>query len=471
MAEAIAAKGQALLPVPGSLLGELVSESVPPASDLNWLIGVSPQELAMNYGIVISQMTEDKTGQPSEHSMVLGGFVDQLSKVVTGHLAYAKGVVRPAVTELKTELLAIEQRLKASFQEVDVKMESRYLPEILKDDSFLDSLRIYNERTPTKVEGRLNLGSRTNDEVRALMTTGHQRTDEMIVTWLSRQPANFPISVWNTYFNTEPGVERFDKMSSGVMDVFQDADFTLGAYLIANRIKDEVQATSDLGLSAYKNLVGEVIDHVAPRLVGNLKQVYNLVKGKRIVVGTSPLKKMIVVNGELYDQWIATGGKPETILGMYVLNEVLYSADLIDAKSEYFQRKWQGYTTMLHTRNSNSFFARFKEETLLAFERSLAKELQGEEELNQLNRNRLTTIATTGRDYIDDLGSDEFDIEKMALVLVAKIRFSHTSAFQILSDIVAASKANPNIDVRDAALIATINYVGDWLADMITTKK
>lgn len=472
MAEALAAKGQALLPVPGSLLSELISESVPPVGDLNWLLGVDSTELAKNYGIVIGQLTEDKAGAPSDHSLMLGSYVDQLAKAVSGHLAYAKGFVRPQVTQMASELRAIEQRIKASFQEVDVKMESRYLAEILKDDSFLDSMRNYNDRTPTKIEGRLDLGSRTNEEVRTLMTTGHQRTDELIVTWLSRQPANFPIQVWNTYFNTDPNVERFSKMDAGIFDVFQDADFTLGAYLIANRIKDEVQETNSVSLSVYKNLVNEVIDHVAPRLIGDLKQIYNLIKGGRIIVAVHQHSKTIVVNGELYDQWIASGGKPETILGMYASNDILYTASLIDSKADAFQRKWQSYTTMLHTRNSNSFHDRFKDEAFYAFESSLASEVQGEEELNQMNRNRMVDIAKCAAEYLKSLCAEDLnDIDCIALTLVAAIRFSHTSSFQLLGDIVAASKANPNIDVRDAALIATINYIGDWLADMITLKK
>jgi hypothetical protein len=57
----------------------------------------------------------------------------------------------------------------------------------------------------------------------------------------------------------------------------------------------------------------------------------------------------------------------------------------------------------------------------------------------------------------------------LALHIICQCRFYYTEAEFILSEIEEIGKQNPGIDVREAALIATINYLVDYLCDQITT--
>lgn len=56
----------------------------------------------------------------------------------------------------------------------------------------------------------------------------------------------------------------------------------------------------------------------------------------------------------------------------------------------------------------------------------------------------------------------------MALELVAGIRFDYTPAKMILTDIDQTLKSSPDVDVREAALVAAANYLALYLAGQIS---
>ena len=63
---------------------------------------------------------------------------------------------------------------------------------------------------------------------------------------------------------------------------------------------------------------------------------------------------------------------------------------------------------------------------------------------------------------------DGFEIYKVARKLVCKARFFFTSANRILGDIEEYSRSNDKIDPQEAALMATIDYVADYVAEQLT---
>jgi hypothetical protein len=72
-------------------------------------------------------------------------------------------------------------------------------------------------------------------------------------------------------------------------------------------------------------------------------------------------------------------------------------------------------------------------------------------------------------EYIGCLKLHDLDlVAELALNLMARARFYFTAGYQILSGIEQATKLNPNLDPREAALVSAVNYVTDYLADQIT---
>lgn len=467
IASALAAAGKTLAAAPGSLLSELLSKSNPTVSMLSTGVyeGMNTVE---SFGYVMSMLTEDGAGKPSDHSILNGNAVSQIAPAVGQHIHFAKNVVKPLVVELATRIEARSQDLKKMDPAAGVEIIMKSLPAILQDESFLDTLRHYRDRTPTEPTNYLSIGDKSKEEIIALALIGHKRTDELIVEWLSKMPEQFLRKVWHSFFNVEVDKEEiFDNSALDRMTVFDRIDYALAVYLIGRKVYEEVQ-DSQMSLDKYKNIAMSIRDYAGDFLVLHLKMVYSMIEGKILVIDSSLHDRTITVNGELYNDWINTGGKPEILLGMLTSNQIATSIPMIDAKAENHLRSWNTFLMFSTTENNNKFYDRLRQAVLVEFDQQLLTQDPSETEINDFTTERLIDVAKRANDYIDSLKNEDFhDFFAVALCLVAGMRFCHTSSYQILHDIGEACKANPQIDVREAALLAAINYLADSLADQI----
>jgi hypothetical protein len=70
---------------------------------------------------------------------------------------------------------------------------------------------------------------------------------------------------------------------------------------------------------------------------------------------------------------------------------------------------------------------------------------------------------------IDKLSiKDMDDYIGVSLKAIAKCRFFYTSSYNILDDINKIGMVNQEVDVREAALLATINYITDYLTNQLS---
>ena len=91
-----------------------------------------------------------------------------------------------------------------------------------------------------------------------------------------------------------------------------------------------------------------------------------------------------------------------------------------------------------------------------------------EETFAQTTPNYIAAVNANFESELANIRSGDLDnIYMLAMKLVCRSRFYYTDAEIILCDIEEARRVNPNIDVREAALIATANYVFDFIADQM----
>ena len=277
VAAELAARGSAMVAAPSTLLSDLVSKSALDPQSLAAVVG--NEDVVQNYGIMVQVATDDAAGNPSQHSLALGGYVDDIAKIVGAHVSYARNTVKPLVVELAEKIADVAQRLKSAPVDQGVEMIIETVPAVLKDDSFLGGLEYFRDRTPVEPT-RLELAPKTNDEVRALMMTGHQRTDELIAAWLSEREVDFPRKIWAAYFGLDRDV-WFEQLSD--LTQFGKLHHLLGAYLVARKIFDDVQE-STLTLASYQERCLQIRDYTGAQLMISLKGVAMLISSRTLVV-------------------------------------------------------------------------------------------------------------------------------------------------------------------------------------------
>lgn len=478
-ASALASIGQVAVAKPGTPIGELVRLSSPvlniQAGDKTNAAVVDSvnDQTAESYGYSVEYGTTGTLENPSLHSREMDGLVKDIAKTVAAHVAFAKNTVRPLVTEFAEGLHKYLETAKPKVASEAFNIVTLRLPALLKDESFLDTLTGFKDQSILSPDVSFALDVKTPEELNQLVSLGHDRTDKLVVEWLSHKEDNFLHNVWVSFF-TKSGA-GVDSGAVAIMsyeevnrlNAFAKADYALAILLFARKIAEQVQ-DSPMSLTAYKNMCAQYVQYAGAQLVDAMRKIDLFNRSKAIIISKNVNLFQMEVNGEIYPQWLENGGSPETLLGVLISNASANTQALIDEKKADYLSQWNSYVTFFNSKEQNAAFSYAKNFIEGEFLQSLKAVAEGEQDVINKMPNFFELVSANAKTVIDNLkDSDLKDPYGIALLLVAKTRFFYTSSYQILSDIMEASKVNPNVDVREAALLAVINYVSDYAADQI----
>lgn len=467
-AAAFAANGKVVAARPGTVIAELTRYATP--------FNSADVSSGANWAASVQETSAGTLDNPSQHDLEMDGYVADISKAVVSHIAFAKNVVKPLVEEFSQKYEQACEAIKPADASSAFEIVTLRLPELLKDESFLDTLTPFKDKSILTPDLPLSLSPKTSEELQELIMIGNERMDRLVLEWLSQKPENFLTSVWNSFFTREQvsaGTNRVWNLISQedlrLVNAFDKADISLAIFLFTRKITSQIQEDSGLSLSAYKNICLQYSDYAGATIVDALKKIDLFIRNKVLVIEQNEVQKYTKLNGEIYGAWLESGGSPEVILGMLSTGLNLTSTSLIDNKKDDLIRQWNSYVTFFRTNESNQLFMRQRAVVENLFMQMLTTPTEEEKEYFAKNTAYFDNMVKTMREAILLLSAkDLMDQSSLGLLFIAKIRFSYTCAFQILSDIVEAHRVNPNVDVREAALLSVINYMADYVSDQLT---
>lgn len=465
-AAVLAAKGVKAVAAPNTVLSELVRLSTP-----SFDIKSDQDDSHTQYAQVVASSTYSEHGNMSQHSLSMDGYIADIAKLVNSHISYAKNVVKPVVMHFAEELEAYKATSPCKKADNEFNVIQLRVPAVLKDESFLDTLNYYKDKTAISPKTPFRLDDKSPEELAQLVMTGHGRTDKLIAEWLSHMDENFLHTVWASFYtvsNTPDDHMTYSLIES--LNAFAKADASLAMHLLARKLFDDASLGKDMNLTQYKALAAEYRDYSGSVLVNAINKIGLFARAKTLIIENDERMKTIKVNGDLYGDWLEAGGDTAVILGIAVSGATPSSQMAIDDGSVQYKRQWESYCTFFASSEKNKYFSYVKDFIENAFLQSLKTLDATEETFVAKNPNFYNNVRKLLKDELNTMtASDVADHHTLALRLMGKCRFYYTSAFSILNDIQEASRANPNVDVREAALFAAINYVADYLADQIST--
>lgn len=483
-ASALDTNGFTLKSKAGTVLDELFRLSVPPVDltktqEILKAATFDVETSLQNEAFAVDYTTSDSDNIISQHSLALDGYVKDIAKMVASHISHAKNVVRPLVLEFAEKLaLHIENKRPRDPSE-DYNIVVLQTPSLLLDESFLDTLTPYKEKSLLTPDSNIGLSVKTNDELMSMVNLGYSSVDKLITEWLSGLPEGFLEHVWNVFFtksnagvvtgNRFNGVWTYEEIHA--LNAFERANYALAIFLLSNNAINNVQESS-LTIAAYKYNLEQYVSYSGSLLVSALKNISLHARTNTLVINTNPAHKEIKVNGDLYKNWIATGGSPETILGVLVSESGDRTITTIDGKSSELNRAWVSYCSFYRTKENNSYFDQLKFFVQSELLNTMCNLDETEKDYVAKYPSYTERVRILLDEKLNDLKVKDFEnVYQIALDFVAGVRFYYTASHQILCDINEAARVNPNIDVREAATIAAINYVSDYTADQILATK
>lgn len=481
-AEDLANKSIVLSANSATLLGELVSLSSPVEFETRvgqTVAGAEGQKDHYRFAAEInsSGAGDGRWAASFDHSVeTLSGFLNQ-------QVSYIRNTVVPRVMEFAGEALQYIQDLgnkDAASELAIVRME---VPELVSDPSFLSLLERFRNRPVVKPRNTgLNLPfTAAPENFLQIAGLANSRLDGLTAAWSSATSIPYLQSVWYSFFasgSTPRSTSQTPFLSSDDL-TSQDLEVRLNAslayFLITNyylaHLPDVQIGTSAASLEAQLN---EHLVYSGSLLSSTLDRILTNNKANILVTNVDAFHKKITVSADVYDRWLETGGKPEIILGILVGSARFYSVQEIDQNAKQLESAWTQYTRVYLESIEHS-----KATSLRGFYLGLLAKYLTDEFKEDLEKQFLLgtpkhrdTVLRDAEQYLLTLKKAELsDVQKVARNLIAGLKYSFTHARRFIEQMDEIGLMVENVDPAEAALLATLDYVVDYLRGQISPRR
>lgn len=485
-AEQLANQGIFLKPRDGSALSELISE----CHAVDYQLGTaSPMQMIMvgpnghasgstNASRTAGDMAQTVEcvtsvySQLSKHSALVLSIAEELKPYILSHLSTARNVVRPIFVEFHEALKTAVDRMKSIDPTSEFTIDQGNFPAFVLDETFVNyGLSQYSVNVElSEPETAINFKPVDAEKLTSLTSVSNERLDNEIKKWLGGFTPDFLDRVFQSNFSKTAQYEEsrgyvVSKYGIASMNPYDSLNLATACYLFVLNFKTNppevfnsiTQAKLDDGLKQMEIFYATVILQQIERL----KQSFS---SNILVVEFNMEKKRVVVNREIYQDWLKKGGSPEVLLGMLVTSARVYGAQAILEKAADYIRGWNTYVSMIGYQSEMSLKKNFIDYIRSSIALSLTNATDFEKTYFEKNPKAKETIMAKVDEEIEHLGHRLFDdLEHTALHIIARARFYYTPAYEIMNEMITIARKNPDSDAREAANLSTIKYVVQYL--------
>lgn len=399
----------------------------------------------------------------SLHDEAMDESIKLLTQSVSFVLNHTRNVVLPTIKQVATETQAyMDEIAEGVLAPLDVV--PYYFKPIWDSPVFQDLVARFANSSPAPIQlkGEAIECDCEGDWAKSLMT-GAGMFDDEVREFVNQVGEERVKAVWDAFFggrSTSTGDilgSRYDRF-----------DLNAIAFLMARRLTMDVPKGVNMEITAWKNYIASIVEVAG----ANCAAVYRARdldrKTNRLIisapVGDEPRGSIIVV-GDVYDRFLKEGGSPEILFGALYSNEPRTYSALLE-KGEFHAKTWKRVYSLHRTNISFERYRAMVGGLRLAVSKAISSIPDDElpatrSELHARLDERLSHVKQ----------KDMEDIYHVSRKAVCRVIYPHTDAEKMLLAIDAAAETNPELDPREAALLATIEYVSQWLASLIQADK
>lgn len=454
-------------PIPGTPLEVLNNACYSPTMDganLN-----DADEGAMMYRVVEASRAPALNGRV-RHDDDMEDIVNVVARTVQANLQLAKNVVNPTIKEV---IACVEKEI----QEADASCINliNVIPDNYRaiwDSPTLEGMvNRYSETAVEDIAVNRSMPALEGQAVTDLLVTGAGRFDQEVGEWIKDFPEGFIADVYNDFFAK---TTRSDKSKfNDYFGLTADRERILAIHLMSRRLEKNIPEGVEMDLSQYRSYIISVMAQSGRALCRILEKRTKDIKQKTLVrtwplVGHDQLGGVdsnILVNADIYTQWLEEGGCPEILFGAYLLDRNTDYKALIEGAEKYKQA-WNRQANLLRTRAASQRY----NVAVSAIRKAVTKKINQIEE-SELPANSRAVLHERLVEKADKITTRDLeDLWGTVRGIVCYVMYAHTNAEEILCAIDAVGRANPEMDVREAALLATIDVVVAWVAKLMQVK-
>jgi hypothetical protein len=444
-------------PKPATPLAELIQAGTT-------LIEPSDDSMSLTETISANSMLKDAGGSiPHDRSME--EIVKLAADAVSGMLNITRNVVRPIILD-QVEML--DAHLD---EELTHGHRHEILPVFLEDAFSNTSIVALVEKYAETAVDAPPLSSAIfpafdGAQLRELIKTGITRIDNDVDTLLADLPPEFLIELYQSKFRAQTIASKVN-LSSQAAARIERAEAIM-SFFIAKRFYEETPEGVTVSLPEFKEAAASHLAQAGRRVYRTIAQREAFIRQQRLILDmphASNTEKPILVVGEVYNQYLKEGGKPEWVMGACLAGEKLPSPNTLNSESETFQRMYDR-AERLHKSQNNA-------KRVSVMVSGIRKQLMAYiAAVDESDKSIIIDPKDVLRQRVEEVVSGiavhaNLSTYEYVRVVVCMVFFPHTQALRILSDIDAHALKNPSLSPREAATLATIDLVCEWAASQV----
>lgn len=441
--------------------------------DLSWMLRNPPANLA-----------------PVEapcHGDFSESFVRTLAESVRGNITVARNVVTPMINSIvdlvetrrknnQTTIASTLAVVQDNFEDIWSSPALDSLVERFKDSPAHGDVELFDVHPMLSEE-----------QVIAMMHTGVSRFDKELDDWIEQVGRACFVEVYSRYFvprtDNETGA-RLDPSQYGFnihwlgTNGYAARNDYLAVHLIARSLLENIPEGVDMSADEYRLMMAGVLEQTGRTICRLFDERENDRENRRLVIqwpmqnaefrADQPTCGHLVVNGDVYTQWLSEGGTPEILLGSSVTDREMGFGTLIE-KREHYESSWKYRMTVVRSaQNSREFSV-----VLSALRDALTQCINDmpDAQITAGSRGDMhVKLATLLENvYINDVAGDS--IYRTVRKLVCSVLFANRDVRTILDNMEGVAKIHADLDVREVALLATIELLTLWFAGLIDIKR
>lgn len=472
IASALANRGVQVNAVSDSPLSELIDACYHPTLDgtvgeLGSLMNAS-QGNAFAEALVNASMKKDASGVV-RHDVVMDELVDVLVNSINGMHNVARNQVNPIIRAVVEEINGRVGQARAAAGQV-LTVVPDYWDDCWNSGVIDGMVKKYTDLPIRPIGLQYALPPVTGEHLQEIIATGSSRFDGEVQALVAKLEPSALVDLYNALFVPSADVPRLGLTLQDYLVPSVHRDKILLIHLMAKGLQTKIPEGTALDLDVYRSFMIDVVEQTGRALNRVLDKRIEANKRKDLVISwpagdIAYLRNgegVIVVDGLLYNAWLNEGGCPEIIFGSYITDRI-GNGNILLEQAEELKKSWARQERLLQS----AARSRQYEESLRAIRDAIYKQID-----EMPAEERVAEVAVI-KGLVDQQVSmiTEKDLSNIYLIVrrcVCRSIFPHTQAEMVLQAIDNIVDANPGIEIREAALLATVEIVGNWLTALLT---
>lgn len=498
LADIVQDRGLYLQAEPGSLLDTLVSASRPVTALQHYRCGENPvadnnggpQGAQMTVTEVLTHTSREREPNGEyRHGRYLEEALLLAANSVRADHDFARNGVNPIVRGI-VEAVETAEANRSGEGDLRPNVAPYFYADIWDSASFLAVVDRYNDTPVVKSYVPVPIMPPADVSMMELVTAGVPALKEQVETLLENRGEDFVTQVYRAVFMNDTGLRWKLELQGNSFDdgwFFSNSRIATDAVIVAHllaRAMVKRSAPEGIDEKSYAAAVASVVGSSGHRLQRSLQQRALDKKNRQLVLAygyvqdgsggaiassgskfTSPSTGHIVVNGDLYNEFLEAGGTPEALMGGAYTDQPT-NADEILRRNDELINAYKRRETTLREQLSATRYSRVVEQVrveVFRYLNSLGDQelIRSREEYVQEIRKELGLFRNTDLDALWGFVRG----------LVCRVFFPHTNALRCLTKLDEVATRMPDVDVQVASFHATVEMMVDWLFEQILVKK